>query len=1161
MTRAIDRYQPQQELGRGAWGLVQLAQDPLTRELLALKRSHRAAPEEFQLLKQEFRRVRSLRHPNLVRLYELVVAEDATFFTMEYVRGNDLDAALAELPPRRGEARDAVVKSLARQLLEAVMFLHDHQVLHRDLKPSNVRVTPEGRLVLLDFGLSASPERSRQERGVHVGSVQYMSPECILGAAHSRASDVFGVGMLLWMLVCDRAPFPSATPMANLNAKRRGPSVPEGDDSALLQLAARMLAPRASARPSLEEAFASLGLGFGRAEAPFVGRAAERAAFTEALRAREGRVVHVYGPPGIGKSRFVEEALSTMSEFEVLRARCHLDELVPFRALDGLVDELAQLLHAADVSFESIEPAARAGLLEIFEVLNAVPGWAATTRSAVDSLERRRAAVRGLVGLVAAAAERGRLVLWIDDLQWGDADSVPFIVELLAAQLPVIVVLSYRWPEPSASILEAVRERAGSWQEIVLPPLSSADVRALSDALGCADDRLLAAADGRPGWIEEVVRLGANAPVPRSMRDAVKRRSVALAPDQRDLLELVLLERPIEAEVLLRATRADAPRRTLDELESGRWIRRTSAGLIDAWHDRIHEALAPEIEPSRRRHGHEALAEVLQATPAPRPRRLARHLEGAGRGAEAVPWYERAAVEAREQLAFERAAQDYQAALRLDPSSPWTRVRSLAEVLDLAGRSAEAGRAYLDAADQRAEADAEDRALRLSGGTRLLYGGQLDAGRDVLTTLLSNVGVALPKRPLATGLFERVRLVFRGTAMTPRPLGEMPERSLARAQALLGTAGGLFMVAPLIADALAARGLREAFQLGHTDLVIAGLGFECSSAANIGGPLFGRRATALLQELEALAKASGTPRQVATATLTAGTVAFFQNHWDEAARLCRLAYRSFVEGVPGSAHQQNAAMAFHVAALGASGRLSALRDPLDEYRRAAESRGDRYAQVAMATAETFWPDLVDDAPARALERASQAMGAWPAREFSSPHYQHAFLEVTCMCYLGEYRRAEARLEQTWPKLRRHGFLGLEWLGHQLRYLRGRVALSCAASPGATAHESRKWRQRATAMARAMGRSSLTGVSALRAALENAGGSRGAPGLDDVARAFESADMPAYALAARLLCARARGEQADVRSASRAFEAQGVRRPLRLALTLLPGADARVAEDS
>lgn len=1136
MTRELDRYRPQEELGRGEWGVVHRARDPLTNEELALKVCLRRGADDLQRLKQEFRCVRSLRHPNLVRLFELVIDDDIAFFTMELVPGYDLQQVTERLPARGTLDHEQAVVSIVRQLADAVMFLHEQDVLHRDLKPSNVRVTPEGRVVLLDFGLSASSSRSLDEQGTLIGSFEHMAPECMFGGAHTKASDAFGVGMLIWRLLTDLEPFPISSVMANLGAKRRGsPSLPDERGSPLAMLAAQLLAPEPGDRPLLAQALEQLGVSHSRATVPFVGRREQLVSLRDACEREEGSIVHVHGPPGIGKTRLVQEAIRGHATLDVIAARCHPDEAVPYRAVDGLMDELFHLLWRLPAgTTSSLAPELRHCLAEVFPTLASIPGWEPPGSAPIaDARERRRIAARGFAELVVVVARATRIALWIDDLQWGDVDSEPFLVELLRTRPPALVVLSYRWPEPEAPLVKAARAHSGTWDDVAVPPLDAEECTTLAGALGRAQAvSAVASEGGNPGWVEEVVRLGVSGSTPGSLDEAVRRRANEMTEAQRTLLELVMLDHPIEAEVLLRAAAAPMARWTLDELEATRWIRRTSAGLVDAWHDRIPDALVPELTSERRVAGHRSLAAVLLDTPDPRPRRVARHLEGAERGSEAVTWYERAAVEARVQLAFDRAAQDYEAALRLNEDRPWPRLHALAEVLDLAGRSARAGETYLEAAERRPErGDAQHRELRLLAGTRLLYGGRLEEGRAVLEAILATAGVRVPKRPLRAGLTERLRLVIRGTRFEPVPEVPMSSPSLDRTRALIDTAGALFMVAPVLADALAVRGLREAVGLGNAELVIAALGFECSSEANIGGPWLRRRAARLFLQLQVLAEQTGDVKHRATAQLTEGSVAFFENRWEDAVRCCSTAYRRFLAEVPGSAHYQNAAMAFHVGALGASGRVPELRAAIEEYRRAAETRGDRYADVAMATGETFLPDLADDEPERALARAERAMAAWPARDFSSPHYQHAFLEVSCLHYQARHREAWERLEAVWPELRRHGFLGLEWLGHQLRYLRGRVALTCA-KEAVEEKQRRAWEREARRATREMRASKLPAVVAFRLALER--GLAGSTGGDEVAAAFERASMPMYAAAARGLPSIAAGIEPASPARFRAF---------------------------
>mgnify|MGYP000858801704 FL=1 len=136
-------------LGAGAMGQVYEAVDTRTGQRVALKMLFDIDPASVYRLKREFRRMADTVHENLVTLYELHNVNSTWFFTMELLSGVSLKAALqdAERCDFKG------LRGLLRQLAHGVHALHRAGRIHRDLKPSNVLVTPEGRLVILDFGL------------------------------------------------------------------------------------------------------------------------------------------------------------------------------------------------------------------------------------------------------------------------------------------------------------------------------------------------------------------------------------------------------------------------------------------------------------------------------------------------------------------------------------------------------------------------------------------------------------------------------------------------------------------------------------------------------------------------------------------------------------------------------------------------------------------------------------------------------------------------------------------------------------------------------------------------------------------------------------------------------------------------------------------------
>lgn len=139
------RYRLGPEIGRGAFGAVRRAHDLLIDQPVALKLLHRADAEAVWLLKREFRVLRGLRHPQLLRLYELYTDRAPYFFSMELVHGRPLSS----LEHGRWER----LRPLLAQVASGLEWLHRRGFAHGDVKPTNVLVDHAERVVLCDFGL------------------------------------------------------------------------------------------------------------------------------------------------------------------------------------------------------------------------------------------------------------------------------------------------------------------------------------------------------------------------------------------------------------------------------------------------------------------------------------------------------------------------------------------------------------------------------------------------------------------------------------------------------------------------------------------------------------------------------------------------------------------------------------------------------------------------------------------------------------------------------------------------------------------------------------------------------------------------------------------------------------------------------------------------
>ena len=210
------------ELGRGGMGVVFKAQQPALNRTVALKvvKSGRlASAAELIRFQNEAEAVAQLDHPHIVPIYEVGECRGQHFFSMKLITGTSLDRRAqhyASLP--RATAR--LVAVVAR----AVHHAHQRGILHRDLKPANVLVDEQGDPHVTDFGLAKRLEGSQEvtHSGALLGTPSYMSPEQASGSrgAISTATDVYGLGTILYALLAGRAPFAGTTLVDTLDAVR-----------------------------------------------------------------------------------------------------------------------------------------------------------------------------------------------------------------------------------------------------------------------------------------------------------------------------------------------------------------------------------------------------------------------------------------------------------------------------------------------------------------------------------------------------------------------------------------------------------------------------------------------------------------------------------------------------------------------------------------------------------------------------------------------------------------------------------------------------------------------------------------------------------------------------------------------------------------------------
>src|SRR5579884_538945 len=246
------RYEIIQRLGQGGMGMVFKARDRELDRIIALKTIHpilASNPAVLRRFKQEILLARQITHRNVIRIYDLGVAGDLRFITMEYVEGEDLKKRLR----LRGRLAPDEAAALMKQICEGLQAAHAEDVIHRDLKPENVLIDTHGQVRIMDFGLARNEDASITATGAILGTADYMSPEQARGERADVRSDIFSAGILFYEMLTGELPFAADSAVAAMlkRTRERAPRVDSIDPSTprwLTDIVGRCLEPDPAAR-------------------------------------------------------------------------------------------------------------------------------------------------------------------------------------------------------------------------------------------------------------------------------------------------------------------------------------------------------------------------------------------------------------------------------------------------------------------------------------------------------------------------------------------------------------------------------------------------------------------------------------------------------------------------------------------------------------------------------------------------------------------------------------------------------------------------------------------------------------------------------------------------------------------------------------------------
>ncbi len=720
----------QRLVGAGGMGRVFAAIDQRSGQPIAVKTLSHFMGKHLLGFKNEFRALAGVVHSNLVCQHELVEHEGQWFLLMELIEGLELlydlrgetranrrvftqananDTTFStrpagdEVTPSVGATVPADGKPLTlsstghrrrqpltaeqteralpilRQVALGIGMIHRSGYLHRDIKPSNVLVTPEGRAVVLDFGIAVAKDAATSSGGKQfvVGTPAYLAPELLQGGAPTTASDWYSFGIILFEALSGRRPFESQT-IGLERLTQKAPSVElfaPGASEALCTLTNRLLGIDPSERPGFAEVLEALGGNADDAATPLeprkegrlIGRRSERLKLHELAEESRRRPTPVFveGRSGVGKTVLLDDFADSLeaSGYTVLEGCCYEHEMVPYKTVDKVVDALCTKLDARKEWVPTLAPGEAAALTRAFPVLRESFRQGAldlpkdgTSRDEPADLQRR--AIRALTDVLQFIAARTPLAVLVDDVQWGDAVGAEVLARLSSPSgPPVLVVCGFRSEDSNAltvtTLSEAFRRESGSPAEVIaLEPLTANESAELGAFIaleaGIKDRRIvqwaLTESEGQPFFLHELLYAAAQNPslaqpgMGGGLQGVMAKRIERLPAEARELLEAICLAgAAVRTDIAVDAAGVQAQAaRALQILRAGHFVRTTKrAGneLVDAYHGKFRDVIDSRLEPERAQLLHSKLVEAWSRLPASEPGRgyaLALHATQAG---------------------------------------------------------------------------------------------------------------------------------------------------------------------------------------------------------------------------------------------------------------------------------------------------------------------------------------------------------------------------------------------------------------------------------------------------------------------------------------------------------------------------------------------------
>ena len=797
-------------IDRGGMGTVYSAVDLRTAAPVAIKVMKRDDAWSIYRFIHEFTWLSQMTHPNLVKLFDSCAEGEYRYFSMEVVEGLTLSKWFQST--RHKPNPYTRLKRVLQQVASALQFLHRSGGLHCDIKCSNVMITSKRRAVLLDLGLAI--QEHSDEKGL--GTVQYSAPEVIKTEVHSRASDWFSFGLMIYEAIVgeynlrtEQAKSGSRDPELYVIDSKDLYSQLEGADPDLIDLCSDLVQTDPAARPSGTEVVERLGgspdpvLTYGS----FIGRRDLLRRLDTIEQTDAAQLVILGGESGIGKTSLIQEWLRRRSRSDndlILKLRCFRQDQTPLRVLNGLIQDLMQVLPKIPESIwlpslmVHIDSISRTfpQIRQLIESSNDFKSRHPSSKT--HSVENENLSTLHLMHWIVQLGQQLRFLLVIDDAQWSDPRSLAWIVELfqqrgfsgkaliLDESLPagdsedfgqVLQTISEHIFVSNTSPAEVLSVPGLSIELLHVEPLNSEESTLLLQEL-CSSiqheistpvmENICQRSEGNPFLLQELMQTYVHYLQRGSITEEIWlsenpdsssiRSRVSLLPRKVEniLHYLAVADQPLSFQQLKTASRMRTKelQSAINVLESLGWIdARVIDGVstIELSHERFRKAILSSLPEDRLQRRHFHVAKMLSGNIPPPWARIGQHYWAAKQYREAAACYVQAAQTAAVNADYQSALDFLERASHSDATRSEEELRQIqilkADCLGAVGNAIQSAAIYLELTESTTS-DQEIVLFRTKAGEQLIRGGRLEDAVKHLGEVFREIRVGGLKRGL-----------------------------------------------------------------------------------------------------------------------------------------------------------------------------------------------------------------------------------------------------------------------------------------------------------------------------------------------------------------------------------------------------------------------------